>query len=53
MLVSEALKNHIHELEKEREGLLEKQNRTIGWYIAIPIVVAIISDLIFKMLPAF
>jgi len=53
MLVSEALKNHIHDLDKERLELLEKQKRTIGWNISIPIIVAIISGLPFKILPAF
>lgn len=53
MLVSEKLDKRVHDLERKRLKLQAKYKRTIGWYISIPIIIAVSSFLIFKVFPAF
>jgi len=47
MLISKVLNKYIFDLEKRRLELLEKHKRTIGWYLSIPIVIALASLFIF------
>jgi hypothetical protein len=51
MLISETLNKYIYDLDKKRLDLLEKHKKTIGWHVAIPVMVFIASLFIFTEPP--